>query len=255
MGQWLWNEKWGGCGAPSWAVTQYPSTKEGRLASVENFWINQTLRDSLMNTWKFVASKYSNDTTVLGYDLLNEPWQLFDGSKHTQGEMWSISEKFYVELIDAVRSVDSNHIVFVEPYLPFLSTLRPIQRSNLVWAPHFYIYTFSYFSGYQEIYSYGKPYSSNNATLLEYYLRMFYNRLVNDFHQPMWVGEFGMEMRVQGSDLWTHDCVQLFQAYGLGWAWWGYWRTDEPSFYLLYQSGAPKEYFLQFLRSPSLTLS
>jgi beta-galactosidase GanA len=260
MHQWNWNEKWGGNGAPSWTVTQYPSTKKGRLSAVEDFWTNQTLRESLLNTWKLVASRYSNDTTVIGYDLLNEPWQLFDGSKHTQDARWSIIETLYIDLIDAVRSVDAKHIVFVEPYLPFLSTFRPIQRPNLVWTPHFYAYAECYFTyveswqGYDEVDSYGKPYYHDNATLLENYLELFYSRVVKDFQQPIWIGEFGMEMSVQGSDIWTQDCIQLFQKYGLGWAWWSYWRSNDPSFYLLDGQGVPKEYFLQFLRFPQLTL-
>jgi len=258
MHQWMWNQKFylGGNGAPDWTVTQYPPTDAGRLAAMENFWKNETLRASFVNVWKYVASRYSNETFVAGYDLLNEPWNMFDGSSEGANERWSIMQSFYEELIDAVRTVDGNHIVFVEPWLGkgYLASIRPIQKSNLVWAPHFYCYTYGYIEGYDYFESYGRPYSHTNASLLESYLRPFYDQYVVDFQQPMWIGEFGMEMFVQGSDAWAQDSVALFEKYQLGWAWWAYWRSGDPDMFLLNSNGSWRSQFLQALANPPLTL-
>jgi len=258
MHQWNWNQKFilGGQGAPDWAVTQYPPTESGRLAAVENFWKNETLRASLVNAWKYVASRYSNETFVAGYDLLNEPWNMFDGSSEGANERWSIIQSFYEELIDAIRTVDGNHIVFVEPWLGkgYLASIRPIQKSNLVWAPHFYCYTYSYLEGGKEFESYGRPYSHANASLLESFLKPYYDQFVLDFGQPMWMGEFGIEMFVQGSDVWAQDSVTLFEKYQLGWAWWVYWRSGDPDMCLLDSNGLWRNQFLQALVNPPLTL-
>jgi len=236
-----WNSKWNGNGAPDWAVAGYPPTEEGRLMAVEDFWKNQELRASFVDMWKHVASRYSNEPTVAGYDILNEPWAMFDKSKTTPDQISSTLSGFYEQVIDGIRTVDSNHIVFVDPYYPSMSPIRRIDRPNLVWAPHFYAYVYQF---------YGKPYSHNNATLLEKYLKPFYDLLVVNYQQPVLIGEFGMEMWVQGSDAWTQDSVQLFQKYQLSWAYWVYWKSDKPDMCLLNADGTARDYFLQFLANP-----
>jgi endoglycosylceramidase len=244
MHQYNWNTKWVGAGAPDWVVAGYPSTEEGRMMAVGDFWKSQELRASFVNMWKYVASRYSKETTVAGYDLLNEPWTMFDRSKTSRPELWSTIKAFYEQVIDGIRAVDSNHIVFVDPWPVEASSVSPVVRSNLVWAPHFYAW-----------YLYGKPYSPSNASYVESDLRSLYDRIVVDLRQPLWIGEFGMEMGIQGSDIWTADCIALFQKYGLGWAWWCYWKSSEPDMYLLNKDGTPRTYFLQYLVNPQVTVT
>ena len=250
-----WSGKWNGNGAPGWAVAQYPATDEGFLSFAEGFWRNAELRASFVNMWKHVASRYAGVTTIAGYDLLNEPWQLFDKKKHTPAERWSIIESFYQEVIDGIRLVDNNHLIFVEPYIslvtpylldPFLSSIRPLNGSNLVWSPHFYYYVYEF---------YGQPYTHENATLLEDFMSGIHDIFVGRLGQPMWIGEFGIDLRVPGSDAWTQDTVQLFVKYKVGWAWWAYWRSgsDDSDMYLINKDGTPRTQFLQFLMNPQLT--
>lgn len=249
MHQWNWNAKWGGNGAPDWAVIQYPATKQGQLMAVMNFWQNTSLRVSFVNMWKHVAQRYANESTIAGYDILNEPWvQMFDDSVISEPKQWAIIENFYEEAIHGIRSVDSNHIIFVEPYKPDFSTLHPLNVSNLVWSPHFYPYVYDY---------YGKPYSQYNVSILEKYLKGYYDKFVVEFKQPIWIGEFGIDMWVIGSGSWVSDSVQLFAKYQVGWAWWAYWKSDDPTtdMYLLAQDGSPRWLILQFLVHPSLTPS
>jgi endoglycosylceramidase len=241
MHQSNWNSKWNGNGAPDWAIAQYNSTEEGRLAAVEDFWKDPELQASFVRMWQYVAARYANETTIAGYDLLNEPWHMYDNRKETLAQLWPKVERLYRSVIDGIRAVDNNHIIFVEPAAP--SVTSSLSVPNLVWAPHFYYFVYEY---------YGKPYSHDNVTLLENYLKGFYDKLVIKFHQPMWIGEFGIEMWVQGSDTWTRDTTQLFSMYQVGWCWWAYWRSAKGSndMYLLNFDGTPREYFLQFLAHP-----
>jgi endoglycosylceramidase len=245
MHQYKWGAKWNGNGSPDWAIAQYPSTEEGRLSAVEDFWKSQELRTHFVDTWKYVAARYANEPTVAGYDVLNEPWAMFDKSKSSPSQISSTLGDFYEQVIDAIRTVDANHIVFVDPYAPAVAPIRRIDRPNLVWASHFYAYVYQY---------YGAAYCHDNATLLENYLKPFYDTLVMGYQQPLWIGEFGMEMWVTGSDTWTSESVQLFQKYQLGWAWWVYWKSDQPDMSLLDSKGTPRQYFLQFLMNPTLAI-
>jgi endoglycosylceramidase len=243
-----WNIKWNGNGAPDWAVAQYPATEEGELSAVENFWTNQTLRSSFVNMWKYVASRYVNERVIAGYDLLNEPWWMFDTTKTSPQEEWSVVEKFYLQVIDGIRTVDMNHMIFVEPFLLSPPSTLLSKTPNLVWAPHIYTYVYKF---------YGKPYSHDNYSIIEYPIESYYRNYVLAFRQPMWIGEFGMDMWVQGSDVWTRDHVQLFQNYGLGWSWWTYEKQESvgpPDMSLLNSDGTPRYYFMQFLMDPKLTL-
>jgi endoglycosylceramidase len=89
-------------GAPEWATLAdgLPHTHEGEVWSdayltspavqraFDNFWANQPapsgigLQDHYAAAWRHVAKRYANRPTVIGYDLMNEP---FPGSLIRQG--------------------------------------------------------------------------------------------------------------------------------------------------------------------------
>ena len=66
--------KFGGNGAPDWTVNQYPSTDEGIRRAVSDFWNQTNLQDHLVKVWRNIARRYANESTIAGYDILNEPW-------------------------------------------------------------------------------------------------------------------------------------------------------------------------------------
>lgn len=93
MHQDLYSAKFGGDGAPDWAIiddenphipgrnwgaTYY--TSPAVRASFDNFWANKPasdgvgLQDHFARAWQHVAERYANEPVVLGYDLFNEPF-------------------------------------------------------------------------------------------------------------------------------------------------------------------------------------
>jgi hypothetical protein len=76
-------------------------------------WTNPKCQDKTAHLWNTVAARYSNNTTVAGYDLFNEPnpWWWY-GSK---AECFS---NYIVPLHDriykSIRSNDTQHLIFME---------------------------------------------------------------------------------------------------------------------------------------------
>jgi Endoglucanase len=60
--------------------------------------------------WKRIAKHYANETTIIGYDLLNEPIAPYFSNKD---EMNKQLEPVYKMATAAIRQVDKNHIVIL----------------------------------------------------------------------------------------------------------------------------------------------
>lgn len=118
MHQDLYSAKFGGDGAPSWAVLDNgkPHVHNAYLWSMayftspavhsafDNFWANKPVSDGLgvqdhfAKAWQYVAKRYVNEPTVIGYDLFNEP---FPGS--------SIQETIFLKLKSAADVISKKY--------------------------------------------------------------------------------------------------------------------------------------------------
>lgn len=94
MHQDLYSAKFGGDGAPSWAVLDNgkPHVYDNSVWSMayftspavhsafDNFWANKPVvdgigvQDHFAKAWQYVAKRYANEPAVIGYDLFNEPF-------------------------------------------------------------------------------------------------------------------------------------------------------------------------------------
>ncbi|MDP3856739.1 MAG: cellulase family glycosylhydrolase [Stagnimonas sp.] len=129
-------EKYGGNGAPEWASIDYgvpgsplpsaASVLPGAAVANENFWMNTAgpdsvgLQDHFAAAWAHVAERFKGDPHTV-FELYNEPspgfvdvavcplpvgCPEFDIGKLTP---------FYVKVLQAVRQVDPQRLIFVEP--------------------------------------------------------------------------------------------------------------------------------------------
>jgi endoglycosylceramidase len=204
MHQLYWGKRWGGYGIPDWVTAGYPATDEGMRQAVTNFWTQDALQSHLIDVWKRVADRYSNETTIAGYDILNEPW-VYTSIQNLNA---SYVDDFYMKAIKAIRVADPSHIIILEP-ANMISSQFPIKQ-NIVWSPHFY--TLSFAESYQE----------SDARLLDADLAAKYQKFVVEFGSPMWIGEFGAFMKDGTQDSWVRDALNAFDKYGVGWAWWAF---------------------------------
>ncbi|MCW2795984.1 cellulase family glycosylhydrolase [Nocardioides sp.] len=138
----LFNEKFQGEGAPSWAVQDdgLPAMPQlgfpynyfamlGLNRAFDNFWANADgpggvgLQDRYAAAWARVTRFFRQIPKVLGVDLFNEPWP---------GSTWALCanplgcplfdaklEAFTQRSIDAIRRVDKRTAVFYEPHVLF----------------------------------------------------------------------------------------------------------------------------------------
>ena len=232
-------------GMPIWLVSGYEDSLGGWQQAVTDFWLgeapngteatpeNPSMRDRYITIWKLVASRYANETTIIAYDLFNEPPR---GGILRTSEVASYLYPFYERLMTEIRNIDSNHIIIYQP-MPGdagVKYARKLDFSNLVFSFHFYYFRENYWGNIADL----------EATFLKYRWEEPENNPIKNWSMPIWVGEFG-----SGLEEWTRDMVQIFDRYDLGWAWWSYYKSDKNSHVLLDSKGTERTYLTSYLKT------
>lgn len=154
--------------------------------SVPSLWQDTAKQTRTVDIWRTIASRYKNEPTVAGYDLLNEPaWTLPNNNQPLHD--------LYVRITNAIRLVDTTHILFVEGnwYATDFSGLTPPWDKKMA-------------------YSFHKYWNENSSGAIQNYLN-----LRSTYNVPLWLGETG-----ENSNSWFTDCVILMKQYDIGWSWW-----------------------------------
>lgn len=153
--------------------------------SKPSLWENHFNRKKMVALWKNIAERYADEQWVAGYDLLNEPnWDLPGGIA---------LRNLYWEITDSIRTVDPNHILFIEGnwWANDFTGLTPPWDDNLVYSPH-------------------KYWSTNDEATMKWVLDMR-----NAYNVPLYLGESG-----ENSNVWFRDAIRLLEDLNIGWAWW-----------------------------------
>lgn len=164
-------------GAPDWAIRD-----DGQPFELQELWAlnyfqpaverafdnfgalegpHTDLQQHYAGVWQALAKRFAGDENVIGYDLMNEPFPgsefdaaeaLFRKSPDDGGSSKRFDENqfatFYERMIRAIRTVDRDHWIFIEPrygapangspsYLPKLADPRN-GEPRIVYAPHLY---------------------------------------------------------------------------------------------------------------------
>lgn len=81
-------------------ISDYDNTKP-------SLWESELNKQRTVDLWRKLAQRYSNEEWIGGYDLINEPkWDL--GSNN--GPLRDL----YIQITNAIREVDTNHMIFIE---------------------------------------------------------------------------------------------------------------------------------------------
>ena len=150
-----------------------------------SLWESVANRKKTVALWKKLAERYANEPWIGGYDLVNEPnWELPGGT---------LLKALYKEITDTIRTVDTNHIVFIEGnwFANDFTGLTPPWDANMVYSPH-------------------KYWNYNDKASIQWVLN-----IRDTYNVPIYFGESG-----ENSNAWFRDAIKLLDEHQIGWAWW-----------------------------------
>ncbi|MBP1679224.1 MAG: Endoglucanase, partial [Bacteroidetes bacterium] len=177
-----------------------------------SLWESEANRQRTIDLWRTIAARYVTEEWIGGYDLINETaWDLGSGNAPLRDLM--------VRVTNAIREVDTNHIVFIEGnwYATDFSGLTPPWDDNMV-------------------YSFHKYWNSNDFSSISGYLS-----LRNTHNVPLWLGESG-----ENSNHWFAECIALMEANNIGWAWWPHKKIESIAGPLSSRKYPGYDYLLQY---------
>jgi len=145
--------------------------------------------------WKKIAAHYKNETTILGYDMLNEPIaHYFDKSK-----LNPLLEPVFNKIIRAIRTVDTNHIVIL---------------GGAQWDSNFDI--FGPPTDKKAVYTFHKYWMPPVKEQIKQYLDFR-----EKYNVPIYCGETG-----ENTDDWVMDFRKVLDSNNVGWHFWPYKKIN-----------------------------
>lgn len=197
------------------------------------------LREAQQQLWVQVADRFEDHESLLGYDLFNEPFgEFYEGedwvSASARIESTKISD-MYDRLISAVRSVDDDSWIFLEPTVlvgyGVPTQLRTFDdprdgEPRLGYAPHFYN------TGVEE----GGDWPGDDGFVENYEAAISAYPSANGM--PMIVGEWGVpNSRTPGNAALVAAQVAAMERFAGGWSIWYYCRSDHGGYCAMDASG------------------
>ncbi|HEB62674.1 MAG TPA: hypothetical protein ENI82_05940, partial [Bacteroidetes bacterium] len=88
-------------------------------------------RNRLKALWAEIATRYNSEPTIAGFDLINEPLP------PTSGDYYD----YIQEVVDTIRSIDTNHIIDIEQAFSSSNGEFPhqlVSGGNIIYDTHFY---------------------------------------------------------------------------------------------------------------------
>lgn len=145
--------------------------------------------------WKQVAAHYKNETTVLGYDVLNEPIATYFDKDHFNPHL----EPLYKRITKAIRQVDTNHIIIL---------------GGAQWDSNFKIFG-QPFDG-KLIYTFHKYWTPPTKDVVQNYIDFR-----EKYNVPIYCGETG-----ENTDGWVDSFRVVLEQNNIGWHYWPYKKID-----------------------------
>lgn len=156
---------------------------------------NKESQDLTVKIWKQIATRYKNETAVIGYDFLNEPIAHFFDAKKLNPYL----EPLYKRITEAVRAVDKNHLIFL---------------GGAQWNSNFSVFNAPFDS--KAVYSFHKYWTATTQDVIQDYLDFSVK-----YNVPIHVGETG-----ENNDQWILEFRTLMEKHNISWHFWPYKKMD-----------------------------
>ena len=151
-------------------------------------------RELTLRLWRDLATRYRDETVVLGYDLLNEPlpneWQ------YTYADALA---ELYRDLTREIRAIDPDHLIVYE---------------GAHWATNWDIFTEVWDDN--SLLQFHKYWSSPDVATIQRFLDAR-DRL----GLPIYMGEGG-----ENTLEWIYTAFRLYEAHNIGWNFWPWKKID-----------------------------
>ena len=156
-------------------------------------WLEEGYKELTVQIWKEIATYYSDNTLIGGYDLINEP--VLPG-----GVSLEEFKQLYVDITEAIREVDNNHLIWIEGnwYGTDFAGLTPPWDDNMG-------------------YSFHKYWGQTDISTIQSYINMR-----NNYGVPLWMGESG-----ENSNHWYYEVFKLLEENNIGWNFWTHKKVDK----------------------------
>lgn len=238
MHQDLYALRYGGDGAPGWAIIddgepfelQTPWELNYRqpavIASINNFWDKSRghadLQEHYIKAVVALAKEFKDHPAVIGYDLYNEPTM---ATKEAFAFEKRYLQPFYEAIIPAIRKVDNDNWIFYEPTAlganqGMKSRLGKLEdpregEPRLVYFPHIYTIDLDVRGKYIGFPIFVSGWAASR------------NIEVKRQDAPMLVGEFGLNIKEPGSLNYLSAVMTMLDKTSSGWAYWAYMKNDK----------------------------
>ncbi|WP_455169825.1 glycoside hydrolase family 5 protein [Aegicerativicinus sediminis] len=157
--------------------------------------VDEGMKQKVTEIWKEIAERYADNTTVIGYNLLNEPIPHYFKNDSLGHNL----EPLYKRITKAIREVDPHHIVFL---------------GGAVWETDFSVFSEPFDDNL--VYTFHKYWMPPEQKEIHEYLdfRETYN-------VPILMGESG-----ENEDDWVRDFRELLDQNDIHWTFWPYKKMD-----------------------------
>jgi endoglucanase len=176
---------------------------------------NEQSRRLTINIWKRIADHCKNEPIIMGYDLLNEPIAHYFDKAHFN----PLLEPLYREIVQAIREVDTNHLVFL---------------GGAQWDSNFKIFGIPFDK--KAVYTFHKYWTATTQDVIQEYIDFR-----DKYQVPIYVGETG-----ENKDDWILNFRKLVEQNNIGWHFWPYKKIDNSSGILTFPQPANYNQLIAF---------
>jgi endoglucanase len=169
--------------------------------------------------WQRIADHYKEETTVLGYDLLNEPIATYFNSADFNPSL----EPLYKEITKAVRTVDKNHLVVL---------------GGAQWDSNFKAFGPPFDS--KAVYTFHKYWTDASKQVIQDYIDFR-----DKYNVPIYCGETG-----ENTDEWVGAFKKVLEENNIGWHYWPYKKMDNTKGFVTFNVPAGYDKIIEYTEKP-----
>lgn len=216
-----------------------------------DLWGSTARKAGVIKIWQQLATRYKNNQTIAGYDLINEPRI---ASPRTIANTTTEYRNWQIDCVKAIRAIDPNHVIAIECLgNSMFKGFVPLPFPNIIYSPHGYS---PLKITHQGINAYlgstatetSNPYPAPSGSYVaDYFPNVSYWADPLNFGKAntavIWIGEFSCinwaRKNSKGewtSTRWIQDCIKFMEEAGWSWcyhAWREFeaWDAEIPSSY------------------------